>query len=346
MGHYSKSVGQLPCVSVIIPVRNEEEHIEQCLTSVLAQDYPPDKLEIIVVDGLSDDNTREIATRVLEDNGPLDWRILTNPEQATPAGLNQGICDSSGEMIMRLDGHSRIAPDYITSCVETVRRTGAWCVGGAARPIGTGFVGRAIALAHLTRFGLGAAKFRNPSTHGEVDTLWPGFWPRWVFDQIGFFSEALSRNQDIELSSRIRQHGGALHLDPSIRIWYRCRQSLLALAKQSFRNGMWNILTYRQNPASLALRHFVPLAFVVSLACALGIALLVPAGKYLLFALLAAYLVGLVGAIIPLAQKHGWRYALILPIVIVAAHLSYGFGSIWGIARAAMSRSPQSTPVW
>ncbi len=345
MSHYSKSVEQLPRVSVIIPVRNEEEHIEQCLRSVLDQDYPPDKLEIIVVDGLSEDDTRELARRVLESSDSLDWRILTNPDEATPAGLNQGIRDSSGEMIMRLDGHSRIAPNYITSCVETVRRTGAWCVGGAARPIGTGFIGEAIALAHLTRFGLGPAKFRNPSAHGEVDTLWPGFWPRGVFDRIGLFNERLPRNQDIELSSRIRQHGGALYIDPSIRIWYRCRQSLLALAKQSFRNGMWNILTCKEHPGSLAVRHFVPLAFVVSLACTLGLALLVPAGKYLLFSLLAAYSVGLAGAIIPLAQKHGWRYAPILPVVIVAAHLFYGFGSLLGIVRAAMCRRPQDTPV-
>jgi len=345
VGHYSESVEQLPRVSVIIPVRNEEEHIEQCLTSVLDQDYPPDKLEIIVVDGLSEDDTREMAIRMLRNNDSISSRILTNPAQTTPAGLNQGIRDSSGEMIMRLDGHSQIAPDYITTCVETVRRTGAWCVGGAARPIGTGFVAQAIAIAHLTRFGLGPAKFRNPSAHGEVDTLWPGFWPRWVFDRIGLFNESLHRNQDIELASRIRQHGGKLYLSRSIRIWYRCRQGLLALVKQNFRNGMWNILTYRQNPASLALRHFVPLAFVVSLACALGLALLVPAGKYLLFSLLAAYSVGLAGAIIPLAQKHGWRYAPILPVVIVAAHLSYGFGSISGIARAAMYRRPQEAPV-
>jgi len=244
VGHYSESVEQLPRVSVIIPVRNEEEHIEQCLTSVLDQDYPPDKLEIIVVDGLSEDDTREMAIRMLRNNDSISSRILTNPAQTTPAGLNQGIRDSSGEMIMRLDGHSQIAPDYITTCVETVRRTGAWCVGGAARPIGTGFVAQAIAIAHLTRFGLGPAKFRNPSAHGEVDTLWPGFWPRWVFDRIGLFNESLHRNQDIELASRIRQHGGKLYLSRSIRIWYRCRQGLLALVKQNFRNGMWNILTY------------------------------------------------------------------------------------------------------
>jgi len=344
VGHSTKSVEQLPHVSVIIPVRNEEEYIEQCLASVLDQDYPPDRLEIIVVDGLSEDDTRGLARRVLENNDSINSRILTNPDQATPAGLNQGIRDSSGEMIMRLDGHSRIAPDYITRCVETAQRTGAWCVGGPARPIGTGFIGEAIALAHLTRFGLGPAKFRNPSARGEADTLWPGFWPRWVFEQIGFFNEALSRNQDIELSSRIRQHGGALYINPAIRIWYRCRQSLLALVKQNFRNGMWNILTCRNHPGSLAVRHFVPLVFVVCLVFALGLALVVSPGKYLLFALLAAYSVGLAGAIIPLARRHGWRYAPILPLVIVAAHLSYGFGSILGIARAAMCRQQQDAP--
>jgi len=132
VGHYSKSVEQLPPVSVIIPVRNEEEHIEQCLTSVLDQDYPSDKLEIVVVDGLSEDDTREIAVRMLNNNHSINSRILTNPDQATPAGLNQGIRDSSGEMIMRLDGHSRIASDYIAKCVHTAQRTGAWCVGGSA----------------------------------------------------------------------------------------------------------------------------------------------------------------------------------------------------------------------
>lgn len=344
MTHNVEKAKQLPSVSLIIPVRNEEEYIEQCLASVLHQDYPPDKLEIIVVDGLSGDDTCELARRMLESNDSFDWRILTNRDQVTPAGLNQGIRDSSGEMIMRLDGHSRIAPDYITSCVETLQRTGAWCVGGWASPSGTGFIGQAIALAHMTRFGLGAAKFRNPSAHGEADTLWPGFWPRWVFDRIGLFNERLSRNQDIELSSRIRQHGGRLYLSRSIRIWYRCRQDLRALAKQNFRNGMWNIIAYRQNPRSLALRHFVPLAFVVSLAAALGVALLVPAGKHLLFALFAAYLAGLAGAIIPLARKHGWRYAPILPVIIGTAHLSYGLGSVWGIARATISSRLQYVP--
>lgn len=344
MGHYSKSVEQLARVSVIIPVRNEEEYIEQCLASVLHQDYPPDKLEIIVVDGLSNDDTREIATRVLQSNGSLDWRILTNRDRVTPAGLNRGVEAAGGRVIVRVDGHATIAKDYVRKCVKVLAETGAGCVGGHLRPVGSGLMGGAIAAAHLSPFGLGGGKFHDLSYEGPADTAYLGCWPREVFETVGMFDESLYRNQDIEFNSRIRSSGKQVYLSRDIVVHYHPRASLISLAKQHFHTGKWNIITLMRSRQALSLRHFVPLLFVVSLLIGLAGIPASNVSSYALMGIVGAYAVANVGATIHSAFRCGVRQAILLPIVFATIHLSYGFGSMWELVTAVMYRRQQEAP--
>jgi len=335
----------LPRVSVIIPVRNEQEYIEQCLISLLEQDYPAEQLEIIVVDGLSNDDTREIATRVFQSNGSLDWRILTNRDQVTPAALNRGVEAAIGRVIVRVDGHATIAKDYVRKCVEVLAETGAGCVGGHVRPVGSGLMGGAIAAAHLSPFGLGGGKLHDLSYEGPADTAYLGCWPREVFETVGMFDESLYRNQDIEFNSRIRSSGKQVYLSRDIVVHYHPRASLISLAKQHFQTGKWNIITLMRSRQALSLRHFVPLLFVVSLLIGLA---LIPASNvssYALMGMVGAYAVANVGATIHSAFRWGVRQAILLPIVFATIHLSYGFGSMWELVTAMMYRQQQEAPV-
>jgi len=218
----------------------------------------------LVVDGCSSDDTVALAEKTLAGQATIRWQVLQNPKRVTPTALNLGIKAANGQFIARIDGHSNIEPDYISQCVRCINRTRAMCVGGSARPVANGFIGRAIVAAHMSPFGLGRARFRMPGYKGYADTVWPGFWHREAFEQAGFFDEQLARNQDIEHNSRIRAVGGRIYIDPSIRIWYRSRSSLSGLAKQNFANGMWNIYTILRSRGSLSLRHFVPLVFVLA----------------------------------------------------------------------------------
>ena len=331
MGRYVENGGQLPRVSVIIPTRNEHKYIEQCLVSIVGQDYPADKLEIIVVDGLSEDDTREIARRALASNDSLHWRILTNPDQVTPAGLNRGIEVANGEVIIRVDGHATVARDYVRRCVEVLAETGAGCVGGHMRPVGSGLLGGAIAAAHLSPFGLGAGKLHNPRHEGPADTVYLGCWPREVFQTVGMFNEGLRRNQDIEFNSRIRNNNQEVYLAKSIVVHYHPRSSLRSLARQHFQTGQWNVITQKHSPGALSFRHFVPLVFVASLLISLALIPVPGAGLRMLAGIAGAYTLANIAAAVYSGLTYGPSGSILLPVVFATIHLSYGLGLLWGI---------------
>jgi glycosyltransferase involved in cell wall biosynthesis len=312
-------------VTVIVPCRNEKRYIEACLDSILANDYPKDKLEILVVDGMSDDKTRAIIERYAMSYAFI--RLLDNPRKITPCALNIGIKNARGDIIIRADAHSKYARDYIKKCVEFLNKTGADSVGGPMRAVGTDYISNAIAFVHNSPFGLGGGKFHNEKWEGEVDTPYLECWPRRVFDKVGLFDERLIRNQDIEFDSRIRKSGGKLLLSPEIKSYYYCRSNLVSLVGQNFKNGLWSIKTIKITPGSLSLRHFVPLLFVLGLFTSW----IIPP---IWFAIIGSYILCSTYFSLRIGIKSGFKYIFIVSVIFLILHLSYGLGSLVGIFNA------------
>ena len=203
-----------PFVSVVVPARDESLWIEGCVRGLLAQDYPADRLELIIVDGCSTDNTLSLLNSLAKKNGSL--RVLENPAGIVSSSLNLAITESSGDIIVRVDVHTELARDYISRVVEVLERTGAESAGGPMVCLGGGVFGDAVARAMVSWFGVGAP-FHFATEEMEVDTVYMGAWPRRVFEEVGLFDEELIRNQDDEFNYRVRAHGGSIVLSPLIK---------------------------------------------------------------------------------------------------------------------------------
>ncbi len=318
-----------PFVSVVIPMRNEEKHIARCVDSVLAQDYPRDRFEVLVVDGDSDDRSLEILA------GYGDRiRVLRNPARIVPTAMNIGIRAARGEIIARVDAHTTLEPDYLRQGVETLIRTGADNVGGPMRTVGGGGVAEAIARAMDSPFGIGAY-FHFASEDREVDTVYMGMWPRRTFERIGLFDEELVRNQDDELNYRLRKAGGRVFLTLSMRSHYQNRQTYRALAQQFFHYGMWKVRVLQKHPRQMSWRHFVPPAFIAGLVGAFFGGLWDPKMAIGGIGLLAVYLAAALFAAMAVCKRHGWG---LLPYVVVAffvMHFAWGSGFLVGLVRFA-----------
>ncbi len=323
---------ELPSVSVVIPMRNEASSIAACIEAVLAQDYPESLLEVIVVDGDSDDDSAAIVEELGRRSGRV--RVLDNPLRIVPPALNRAIREARHDVIARVDGHTTIAPDYVRIGVETLLRTGAENVGGPMIAVGGGVLGDAVARVTSSRFGVGSY-FHYGTEEREVDTVYLGMWPRSVFAEIGLFDEELVRNQDDELNYRLRKSGGRIILNPRIRSEYQNRQSLRKLAKQYFQYGMWKVRVLQKHPKQMSWRHFVPPAFVFSIAALLLVA---PFSAWAAYALAAA-LGGYVGAIsllsAVLSKGEGARPWLAAFAAFAIIHFGWGAGFLVGLVRFA-----------
>lgn len=249
-----------PRVSVIVPVRNEEASIDACLGALLAQTYPAELLEVVVVDGRSSDGTR----RRVEERAAREprLRVVGNPAGVTPIGMNLGIRASNGDVITLMSGHGEAATDYVERGVRDLEETGAWGVGGRIERSPVGRVGRLIAAVTSSWVGVGDADHNYATSARWVDTAFPGMWPRWVFERVGLFDEELVRNQDDELSLRIREAGGRIWYDPGIVVRYRPRSSLRGLFSQYRQYGYWKVRVLQKHPRGLRPRHFVPAAWI------------------------------------------------------------------------------------
>lgn len=321
-----------PSVSIVMPVRNERKFAAATLKDLLAQDYWLIK-EIIVVDGMSTDGTREIV----QEFAAKDKRIslVDNVKERVSPALNIGIKASHGDIIVRADCHARYAADYVRQCVKCLAETGASNVGGPAVPRAEGgAVQRAIVAAHSSWFGVGVARFRRVSYEGPADTVWPGAFLRSAVEEVGPFSERFDRTEDIDFNSRLRASGHKVYISSSIRVWYTPRSSISGLCKQNFANGRGVFETLLVNPKAIRPRHLVPLAFVSTLIVAALSTAMFPEGKFFLSAIAGAYALPLVGACICAIRQAGVPGIFILPIVLVGLHISYGAGSLWGAAKA------------
>lgn len=327
---------EFPAVSVIIPCRNEAAHIEACVDSILQGDYPRERLELIVADGMSDDGTRDILARLARSDSRL--RLVDNRRGTTPAGLNSAIAVARGEIIVRMDAHAKVSSSYVGECVRRLRTSGADNVGGVMHtmPRGTGLSARAIAAAISHLFGVGNSRFRvHVAAPMEVDTVFGGCYRREVFERVGLFNERLARGQDMEFNLRLRRHGGRILLDPAIESWYYARSDWSSFIGHNWSNGVWALLPFAWSVgAPVGARHLVPLAFALLLTLLAALAPWQPLARGGLLATGGLYASGALAASLhAAAARRDPALAIALPFAFAALHLPYGFGSLWGLCR-------------
>lgn len=319
--------------TVVMPVRNEGAFLRRSLAAVLSQDHPPELLEVIVADGMSDDETRPIVREMMARHPQL--RMVDNPARIVPAGMNRAIREARGEVIVRVDGHTMVAPDYVSQCLAALQRSSADCVGGPMRSRGEGRFGEAVAAATSSRFGVGGARFHYAQGEEWVDTVYLGAWRRRTFDRIGLFDEEMVRDQDDELNYRLLDRGGRILLSPKIRSSYTVRGTPASLWGQYFQYGFWKVRVAQKHPRQIRPRQLAPPLFALSLVVSAAVAWASSDAVRLWGSVPLAYGVATLAASLAVARGAGWRILPWLPLAYATMHLSYGFGFLAGLVRFA-----------
>lgn len=327
-------------LSVICPIYNEEKYISQCIESLLQQDYPKDDLEILFIDGMSTDRTREIVTAYTQKFPFI--KMLDNPKRIVPYAMNTGIRASKGEIIIRLDGHVEYPTNYFSALVKHLKELDADNVGALCEtlPCGSSTKELAIAEALSSSFGMGNSYFRIGCDEvKEVDTVPFGCFKREVFDKVGLYDNELIRNQDDELNGRIIKNGGKIYLIPSIVTKYFARDKIRKVRKMFYQYGLYKPLVNKKLGAPATVRQFFPLLFVLGLFVGAILSCLGSVFFMLYVAVLIVYLL-LAYYFTMLSVKKTERIGLLVyqPIVYLTIHLSYGWGYIVGIYKILLHR--------
>ena len=309
-----------PPVSVILTVVNEAAHLEESITAVLNSHYSG-AIEIAISVGPSRDNTREIADSLAQRDPRI--KVIDNPSGRTPDGLNSAIAATKNEIIMRVDGHSSIGPDYIREAVRTLRETGAVNVGGIMAAEGITPFQRAVARAMRSPIGVGASRFHTGGSAGSVDTVYLGVFKRSALIDVGGYDSRFTRAQDWELNYRLREKGGVIWFNPNLTVTYRPRSTFRSLAKQYFEYGRWRAAVTRYHKGTANFRYLAPpinvflQAFSILLGAFWAPVFFIPIFTYLVAILIAALVIG-----------KSWAERVRLPIVLIIMHFSWGIGFI------------------
>lgn len=330
----------LPFVSVLVPVRNEERFIGRCLTSLLASDYPAECFEILVIDGMSTDDTPAIVAAIAHQHARV--KVLANPQRLQGCAMNLGIERARGEVIVRIDGHVEVPPDFLRLSIETLlEHPECACAGGVIENVSETSEGEAISLAMSSPFGVGDAHFRTGHWEGYVDTVAFGAYRKATLYEVGLFDTSLARNEDNDLNFRIRQAGYRIWCSPKIRSKYYVRSSYVKLFRQYYQYGYWKVYVNKKRKAISSLRQLAPILLVLTLGV-LGLAALISTQARVAFAaLLVLYAVGAAFAATRLTQKP--RVALQVVGAFAVLHFSYGLGYLEGILTfLVLRRSPRA----
>ena len=327
----------LPFVSIVMPIRNESDFIERTIRTILDNDYPEDKLEILVADGMSDDGTQNIVNEISESNPNV--KLLNNTGRIVSTGLNLALSQIKGDVFIRIDGHCEIPSDFIRKSVTTLlSQPEAWVAGGYWKTQSKGIVGKAVSAATQSPVGVGNARHRLGDFDGWVDTLPYGAHHKWVLDKIGFFDEQLVRNQDDEFNLRINLAGGKIWMSSQIWSIYHARSSLKKLWCQYFQYGFWRIRTIQKHKRPATIRQMVPMLFVLSLLLLTILSFLWPVSVYVLVAELVLYCLGVFYGVMDILKQTDLKCALLGFIIFPILHFGYGLGCAWGIIRFILLR--------
>jgi glycosyltransferase involved in cell wall biosynthesis len=327
----------VPLVSVILPVRNEAAYIRRSLGSVLAQDYPDGRLEILVIDGMSTDGTRETIKEMKHAQEKYSVRLIDNPRLVTPVALNCGLNHARGQIVIRVDGHceiAQIAPDYVRRCVQYLQTEDIDGVGGVIETIGNTYKARAIAIAMSVIFGVGNSSFRTQQ-HRQllVDTIPFPAYRLETIRAVGAYDEEMLCNEDDEYNYRLRERGGRLLLANDISSRYYCRGSLRSLWQQYLNYGLWKIRVMQKHSGQMRVRQFIPSTFVFTLVLSLLVAFSFPWGWVLFIGMVGSYSLANLGASLLTAARRGWQYLPLLPVIFAILHFSYGIGFLTGLVK-------------
>lgn len=321
-----------PFVSIVIPCRNEVHYIAACLDSILASEYPQDRLEIVVADGMSDDGTREVLRTYVDAHPRIT--MIDNPKRITPCAVNLAVHAARGETIVRMDAHAMYPPDYLLHLIRAQRETGAENVGTmvVTLPADETPMAGAIAVGLSHPLGVGNSRFRvGTSVRRWVDHVPFGCWRREVFDRIGFFDEDLARDQDVEFNARLLQRGGRILLLPEVASRYHARRTIGQLARMLYQYGYFKPLVARKIGKILTLRQLVPSLFVLGVTGALALIPWWPSARFGLAAILAPYALLVGWAALRRVRSLGFKGALALAAVFPTMHISYGVGYLRGL---------------
>jgi succinoglycan biosynthesis protein ExoA len=305
-------------ISVILPVLNEEKYLEDSVNSILSQNFIG-AIEVILAVGPSQDHTMKIAQSIQSRDSRV--AVVENPSGKTAAGLNLAIAAARYSIIVRVDGHSQIPKDYCETAFQILEQTGAVNVGGIMAAEGVSLFERAVARAMRSPLGVGASRFHTGGGAGESDTVYLGCFRKEALLAVGGFDERFTRAQDWELNFRLRQSGGVVYFDPRLKVTYRPRSTVKALAKQYFEYGRWRRVVSRRHQGSINYRYLAPPFTVAATSLSLiagalfGPLFLIPALVYSVFILGASIIIG-----------KSMGEILCLPTILLTMHISWGLG--------------------
>ncbi|WP_236243404.1 glycosyltransferase family 2 protein [Streptomyces sp. CC228A] len=331
-----------PPVSVIMPVLNEERYLRDAVRHILAQEYDGE-MEVVIALGPSADRTDEIAAELVREDPRV--RTVPNPTGRTPAALNAAIKASRHPIVVRVDGHGMLSPNYIATAVRLLEETGAHNVGGIMHAEGENAWEQAVAAAMTSRIGVGNAAFHTGGEAGPAETVYLGVFRREALERQGGYNEEFIRAQDWELNFRIREAGGLIWFSPELRVQYRPRPTVRALAKQYKDYGRWRHVVARYHQGSINLRYLAPPVALCAIAAGLVVgAALTPLG----FAVPGGYLAAILLGSVPAGRGLPWKARVQIPVALATMHMSWGFGFLTSpraLARKVIaSRRPAVVP--
>lgn len=336
---------EFPAVSVIMPVLNEERHLRTAVRHILAQEYAGD-LEVVIALGPSADRTDEIAAELVAETATQRRRVHTvpNPTGRTPAALNAAIKASRHPVVVRVDGHGMLTPDYVATAVRLLDETGAANVGGIMHAEGESDWEKAVAAAMTSTIGVGNAAFHTGGKAGPAETVYLGVFRREVLEQQGGYNEEFIRAQDWELNYRIREAGGLIWFSPELRVSYRPRPSVRTLARQYRDYGRWRRVVTRYHRGSVNLRYLAPPVALLAIAAGLvtgaalhPLGLLVPGG----------YLAAIIAGSVPAGRGLPPAARTQIPLALATMHLCWGWGFLTSprsLARRVIASRRPATP--
>ncbi|MEY8000377.1 glycosyltransferase family 2 protein [Clostridium sp. Mt-5] len=325
-------------VSIIIPVYNEEKHIEKCVESIMSQTYE-NIIEILILDGMSTDSTRSIIKKFKNKK----IRILDNEKRIQSAALNKGIKMAKGDIVVRVDAHALYDRNYVSQCVSTLNKLKPQKVVNVGGPTylltSESYIENCIVFLHESKFGIGVAKFRQKDYEGFVDTVWNGAFWRWIFDKIGSYNESLYRSEDNDLNSRILKAGYKIYQSKNIISYYKPRSSIKKVISQNFENGKAIGGSLVNNREIVRIRHLVPLIFFLTIVV-FGITYrLFFVSKIIEILALGSYFAVDIAECMKIGIKNGIKYMPCMFILFFLLHIVYGIGTICGFFELLFNRN-------
>ena len=325
-----------PLLSIIIPCRNEEKFIAQCIESISEQTFPKDGLEVLIIDGMSQDKTRQIITEYQKRFPFIE--LIDNPQIYPSFALNIGIKKAQGDIILRMDVHAKYKSNYAQKCVKYLREYKADNVGGILKimPQNNGLQAKTIALVSSSFFGAGDAYYRRGYNKGIkwVNTVFCGCYRKKIFDKIGLFNEKMVRNQDLEFNLRLKKAGGKILLSPEIIAYYYPKATFIDFFKHNFKDGFWVVYPLKYGIKAFSWRHILPMSALMIFLAIASLAIVAPIFRYALYTLLSLYAVtSTIFSACIAAKGKNLLLLLTLPVTFFIRQFAYALGSLWALVN-------------